>query len=137
LLEVDDWKEETRRDLIRADRSLATLTESVSGEPGPEQLRALWEAYLLVEKSVTFIKLELDEENPGRFVNPKVYAVPDERQATVIALKFLRRAETSFGKGDLMGSLGPLREARNYLRVLLKEKRRLRIKKARAASKPT
>lgn len=89
----------------------------------------------MVEKSVAFIKLELDEENPGKFVNPKAYLVPDERQAMGIALRFLREAERSFKEGDLLSSLRSLRESRNYLRVLIREKRRVKVRKARAASK--
>jgi len=90
-------------------------------------------AYLLVEKSVAFIKFDLDEENPGRFIRLKAYAVPDERQALQFALKNLRKGTSDFALGDFVQALKNLRECRNYLRALLREKRLARARKARTA----
>ena len=121
-----DWRVETRRDLERAATQLDSLAGSVSGMLTREQVHMLWLSYLLVEKSVAFIKIELEEENPGRFISSKPYSVPDERQAVGFALKHLRTATESFDAGGLGWSLKELREARNYLRVLLKNVRRQR-----------
>lgn len=90
----------------------------------------IWRAYLDIEKSVAFIRVEIDEENPGRFVKLKHYSVPDERQALQFALRNLRKGLESFRLGDYLRSLSELREARNYLRALLRAKRRSRTKKA-------
>lgn len=126
------WQDETKDDLKHARGNLESLVSSIAGELTVEQLRGLWQAYLLVEKSVVFIKVELDEENPGRFINSKHYAVPDERQAVGFALRNLREAIERFDAGQLAASLKALREARNYLRTLLKLKRRERLRKVGA-----
>ena len=89
-------------------------------------------AYLEVEKSVAFNKFDLDEENPGRFIRLRNYAVPDERQALQFALKNLRKGAESFSLGDFRQALKELRESRNYLRALLREKRLKRARRARA-----
>jgi hypothetical protein len=128
---VNDWKEETLADLDEAESSLTKVAALVSGEPTGEQMNSIWLAYLKLEKSVVFIKVELDEENPGKFVNSSFYKVPDERQALMFAVHSLRRAKHRFAVSDLRGSLGDLRESRNYLRVLLKEKKRIKLKSAR------
>lgn len=126
------WQDETKNDLKHARDNLESLASSIAGELTVEQLRALWQAYLLVEKSVVFIKVELGEENPGRFINSKHYAVPDERQAVGFALRNLRDSIERFEAGQLAASLKVLREARNYLRTLLKRKRREGLRKVRA-----
>jgi hypothetical protein len=130
---VEDWKEETAADLRDAKSKLAPLLTSLSGEPTDEQLGSIWRAYVDVEKSVVFVRVELDEENPGRFVNVKAYRVPDERQAVSFALNHLREGARLFESGELARSLGELRESRNYLRVLLREKGLLRAKRIRAS----
>lgn len=112
---------------------MASLLENVSGEPSAEQLRSIWRAYLYVEKSIAFIKFELDEENPGVFVKLKPYDVPDERQALQFALRNMKKGAESFRLGDFRQALRELREGRNYLRALLREKRLLRSRKARSA----
>jgi hypothetical protein len=123
---VVDWKEETASDLEDATRRLDELTHSVSGEPSEGQLRSVWLAYLDVEKSIAFIKAELSEENPGRFIGLKAYLVPDERQALRFGLNYLKKGSENFALGDLEEALKGLRESRNYLRALLREKRKLR-----------
>jgi hypothetical protein len=130
---VEDWKEETVADLRDAESKLAPLLTSLSGEPTDEQLASIWRAYVDVEKSVVFVRVELDEENPGRFVNVKAYRVPDERQAVSFALSHLREGTRLFESGELARSLGELRESRNYLRVLLREKGLLRARRIRAS----
>jgi hypothetical protein len=125
-----DWRRETGADLGQALANLSSLASTVSGELSREQARTLWLSYLLVEKSVAFVKLELDEENPGRFIDQKRYSVPDERQAIGFAMKHLQEAIDRFGANDLVSSLKELRESRNYLRVLLKSVRRHRTKRA-------
>lgn len=129
---MGDWRDETRADLEDAESRLVDLSTSISGELTSGQLTSLWRSYLDLEKSVVFIKLELDEENPGRFIGAKAYRVPDERQAVTFALAKLRKGRSSFEAGSLEYSLRDLREARNYLRVLLIDKRKLRAKSARA-----
>jgi hypothetical protein len=133
---VEDWKEETAADLRDAKSRLAPLLVSLSGDPTDEQLESIWRAYVDVEKSVVFVRVELDEENPGRFVNAKAYKVPDERQAVSFALNHLGEGARLFESGELARSLAELRESRNYLRVLLREKgllRARRIKTSRSA----
>ncbi len=130
---VSEWRSETTSDLADAMRRLASLLDNVSGEPSAEQLRSIWRAYLDVEKSIAFIKFELDEENPGVFVKLKPYAIPDERQALQFALRNLRKGADSFRLGEFRQALKELREGRNYLRALLREKRLQRTRKARSA----
>ncbi|HLQ06593.1 MAG TPA: hypothetical protein VK126_02430 [Nitrososphaerales archaeon] len=130
---VSEWRSETTSDLADARRRLESLLDNVSGEPSAEQLRSIWRAYLDVEKSIAFIKFELDEENPGVFVKLKPYAIPDERQALQFALRNLRKGADSFRLGEFRQALKELREGRNYLRALLREKRLQRTRKARSA----
>lgn len=126
--EGGDWKERTTEDLKKAQADLESLGPSISGALSREQARTLWLSYLLVEKSVAFVKIELEDENPGRFIEPKRYTVPDERQAVAFSAGHLREAILRFNAGDLAASLIELRESRNYLRVLLKRVRRQRLK---------
>ena len=126
------WSEETAADLTDAARIIESVIGSLAGEPSDDQIRSVWSAYAKVEKSVAFIKFDLDEENPGRFVRLRNYVVPDERQALQFALKNLRRGADAFYLGDFYQSLKDLREARNYLRALLREKRLRRARKARS-----
>jgi hypothetical protein len=128
---VQDWREEVASDLEEAEKRLQGLKDTVHGEPNDSQLNSIWRAYVSLEKSVFFIKVELDAENPGAFVNVKAFRVPDERQAMVFALGNLQKGAMSFRLGDLHRSLGELRAARNYLRVLLREKRRLKARRRR------
>lgn len=127
-----DWHHETRRDMERALDNLDSLAASVSGSLGREQIHALWQSYLFVEKSVAFVKIELDDENPGRFISQKPYTVPDERQAIGFARRHLKLAIDDFDAGGLGASLKELRESRNYLRVLLKRVRRQRLRDRKA-----
>lgn len=129
---VKDWRAESAADLNDAESTLIAVAASLVGEPTDDQMKSVWLAYLKLEKSVAFVKVELDEENPGRFVNAKVYRIPDERQAILFALRALRRGLQEFTSGELEGSLRDLRVSRNYLRVLLRGKRRSRLKGARA-----
>jgi hypothetical protein len=129
----DDWRSETAGDIESAQNLLASALSSLAGEPNEEQVGRIWTAYVLVEKSVGFIKVELEEENPGRFINTKVYSIPDERQAVGFALKSIRAASDAFRDGRLREALKALRDSRNYLRVLLRRKRLLRARRARAA----
>jgi len=130
---VSEWRAETASDLDNAAKRIESALLTLAGEPNAEQLRSVWMAYLLVEKSVAFIKFDLDEENPGRFIKLKPYAVPDERQALQFALKNLRKGASDFALGDFVQALKNLRESRNYLRALLREKRLARARKARSA----
>ena len=133
-LRLSDWRSETAADLKDAESRLVALESSLSGDPTEEQLSSIWRAFVDVEKSIAFIRVELDSENPGLFVNKKVYRVPDERQAVVFALGNLRRGAQSFVSGNLEISLRQLRESRNYLRVLIIEKRRPGGKRKGAAA---
>jgi hypothetical protein len=132
-LAVSEWRKETTEDLADAKLRLESLLDQVSGEPSAEQLRSVWRAYLEIEKSVAFIKFELDEENPGVFVKLKAYTVPDERQALQFSLRNLKKGTESFKVGDFKQALKELREGRNYLRALLRQKRLLRSRRARSA----
>jgi len=132
---LGDWRQETRADLKDAEVRLAAIEGTLSGEPDDAQMRSVWRAYLDVEKSVAFIKVELGSESPGVFVNKKVYRVPDERQAVSFALTALRRGSESFSSGDFETSLKQLKESRNYLRVLLMEKRRLLAKRSKVSDR--
>lgn len=130
---VEDWRQETAADLKDAERRIEELIPGVRGEPDTEQLRSIWRAYVDVEKSIAFIRVDMDEENPGRFISQKQYSVPDERQALQFSLKNLKKGSQSFTLGDFRQALKELRESRNYLRVLLKAKRLLKTKAAKAS----
>ena len=130
---MDDWRTETAADLEYARGKLRKTLDEISGEPTADQVHSIWTAYIRLEKSVVFVKLELELENPGVFVNPKPYKVPDERQAISFALRSLDGGIAKFSSGDLAGSLPELRDARNYIRVLLRDLRRRRLKRARSA----
>ena len=126
------WREETSSDLADAAKKIESVLRSLSGEPSDNQVLSVWSAYAEVEKSVAFIKFDLDEENPGRFIRLGNYVVPDERQALQFALKNLTKGTDAFHLGDFRESLRDLREARNYLRALLREKRLKRARRARS-----
>ena len=128
---MSEWRGETNADLDDAARRIESALEGIRGEPTEAQLKSVWMAYLEVEKSVAFIKFDLDEENPGRFVRLRSYTVPDERQALQFALKNLKKGADDFSLGDFRLALKELREARNYLRALLREKRLRRARTAR------
>ncbi len=130
---MSEWRRETTADLADASKRLESVLASLAGEPTDEELRSVWTAYVEVEKSVAFIKFDLDEENPGRFIRLKGYSVPDERQALQFALRALRKGSENFTLGDFTQSLRDLRESRNYLRALLREKRLKRARRARSA----
>lgn len=130
---VSEWRRETEGDLTEAIARIESALKSVSGEPSVEEIRSIWIAYMKVEKSIAFIRLDLDEENPGRFIKLKQYSVPDERQALQFALKSLKKGTNNFTLGDFRQSLKDLRDSRNYLRALLRDKRLRRARKARAS----
>ena len=130
---MSEWRAETASDLEDAVRRIEGALQGVAGEPTEEQVRSVWMAYVDVEKSIAFIKFDLDEENPGRFVKLRAYSVPDERQALQFALRSLKKGAANFGLGDFRLALKDLRESRNYLRALLREKRLARARKARGS----
>jgi hypothetical protein len=130
---VSEWRAETASDLEDAKEKIKTALKTLSGEPTKGELLSVWLAYIKVEKSVAFIKFDLDEENPGRFIRLKAYAVPDERQALQFALKSLSKGADYFALGDFRQAIRELRESRNYLRALLREKRLARARRARAS----
>jgi hypothetical protein len=128
---VSEWRAETAADLADATSRIESALESVAGEPSYEQVRSIWIAYVKVEKSIAFIRFDLDEENPGRFIRLKSYSVPDERQALQFSLRNLKKGADSFSLGDFRQALRELRESRNYLRALIREKRLRRARRAR------
>ena len=130
---MSEWRRETSADLADASMRIERMLRSVSGEPSTDEVRSVWTAYIEVEKSIAFIKFDMDEENPGRFIKLKTYVVPDERQALQFALKNMKKGAENFELGDFRLALKDLREARNYLRALLREQRLKRARKARAA----
>jgi len=130
---VSEWRDETAADIADAQKRIETLLGSMAGEPSGEQVGSVWMAYVKVEKSIAFIKFDLDEENPGRFIRLKSYSVPDERQALQFALRNLKKGAEDFTLGDFRQSLKYLRESRNYLRALLRAKRLKRARDARGA----
>ena len=131
---MSSWRQETSSDLAEAIRRIESAVRNISGEPSEEQMGMIWRAYVYVEKSIAFIKVELGEENPGRFLKAKPYSVPDERQALGFALKNLKKGTETFELGDFSRALVELRESRNYLRVLLREKRMQKTRNARKRS---
>ena len=126
-----EWREETASDLAEAGQRIEDALKTLSGEPKKAELLSIWLAYVKVEKSVAFIKFDLDEENPGRFIKLKPYDVPDERQALRFALKNLNKGSDDFRLGDFRQAIKELRESRNYLRALLRKKRLARARRAR------
>jgi hypothetical protein len=129
--DAEEWRTETASDLADAAKRIEEAVKTVTGEPSNEQIHSIWRAYIEVEKSIAFIRFDLDEENPGRFIRLKSYSVPDERQALQFALKKLSKGAYSFSLGDFLQALKELRESRNYLRALLRDKRLKRIHRAR------
>ena len=119
---MSSWKAETAADLEEANRRITEVVNLIRGEPSDLQLDSIWRAYLLLEKSVAFVKVELDAESPGRIVKIGAYTVPDERQALQFALRNMIKGSESFHLGNYAQTLKELREARNYLRVLLRRK---------------
>jgi hypothetical protein len=130
---MSGWRRETAGDLAAASDMLEGALKSLTGEPKKGELRSVWLAYVKIEKSVAFIKFDLDEENPGRFIKLKPYQIPDERQALQFALKSLKKGTDDFNLGDFSQALKNLREARNYLRALLRQKRLARARNARSS----
>lgn len=126
------WREETAADLAEATRAIEALVPGVSGDLTKGQKGLLWAAYLKVEKSVAFIRFDIDEENPGRFIKLRTYSTPDERQSLTFALKHLKKGRESFALGDFVQALKDLRESRNYLRALIREARLKETRKARS-----
>ena len=61
---VSEWRDETAADIADAQKRIEALLGSMAGEPSSEQVGSVWMAYVKVEKSVAFIKFDLDEENP-------------------------------------------------------------------------
>ncbi len=120
---MSGWKEETSAMLDDARGRIESAIGTISGEPTKAQLHSVWRAYVSLELSVAYIKLEIDEENPGRFIRARSYRVPDERQSLQFALKYLVKGAESYRVGDYGQALKELRESRNYLRVLLKDAR--------------
>lgn len=119
-MRVSDWKEETSDQLEDARVRIESAIRSISGDPTKAQLHSIWNAYVSLELSIVYIKVEIDEENPGRFIRAREYRVPDERQALRFALNNLVKGKESFRVGAYAQAVKELREARNYLRVLLK-----------------
>jgi hypothetical protein len=125
---MEDWSEEVAGDLGSARGLLEELLASLSGEPTADQVGALWQAYVLIEKSVFFTRVQLGSESPGAAVKASAYGVPDERQAVAFALSNLREGEAHLRAGQLEFALKRLRESRNYVRVLLRDKRRAKLR---------
>ena len=130
---VSGWRGETLSDLKDAEERLDRLISEISGETTEEQVRSMWRAYIEIEKSILFIRVEIGEENPGRFVKFRKYFVPDERQALQFALRNLKKGSQGFILGDFKGSLRDLRESRSYIRATLRAKRRFRARSTRAS----
>ena len=128
---MSEWRRETSADLADASKSIEAALNSLSGEPSAEQVRLIWGAYLRVEKSIAFVRFDLEEENPGRFIKLKAYSVPDERQALHFAQRSLKKGAENFELGDFRQALKDLRESRNYLRALLRAQRLKRVRRAR------
>ncbi|MDG6988926.1 MAG: hypothetical protein JRN21_06325 [Nitrososphaerota archaeon] len=128
---MSEWRAETAGDLGEAKAALESVARSLSGEATAAQVRSVWAAYARIEKSIAFIRLEIEEENPGRFIPLGRYAVPDERQAMQFALKSLSKGADSFTLGDFRLALRDLRDARNYLRAFLRRERLKRVRKGR------
>ena len=122
--DVDGWRSKTEGELAEAATSLLALEKEVGGPLTDSQMNRLWRCYLSVEKSVVFVKLELDEDQElGHLVNKKAYVVPDERQAIRFAAESLNSGLSFFRTGELEEALKRLRESRNYLRMLLRRTR--------------
>jgi len=129
---VTDWRQEVEAELDSALRRLTALAPEVKGNLTAEQAREVWGCYLLVEKGVAFIKLELDDGGAGRFVEKKSYSVPDDRQAISLAATALRAGAAEFAAGRMPSGLRSIRDARNHLRMLL---RRTRLSSRRPAAR--
>lgn len=120
---MSGWLVEAEAELDGAQLRLNSLAAEVRAKPSEVQARGIWRCYLSIEKIVAFVKLELDEESPGRFVDKKTYAVPDEGQALAFAARSLGVGTAALKAGNLHEGLKALRESRNYLRMLLRKER--------------
>ena len=131
---MSEWRAETADDLSTAAKRIELALAGPPLKMTADQVRLVWLAYIGVEKSIAFIRFDIDEENPGRFIRLKNYEVPDERQSLSFALRYLKKGTDEFSLGDFTRALKELRESRNYLRALLRKKRLERARKARGAS---
>jgi len=131
---VSGWRAEITGDLSTAANRIESALTAPLGMMTADQIRLVWLAYIGVEKSVAFIRFDIGEENPGRFIRLRSYEVPDERQALSFALRYLKKGTEEFALGDFHRALKELRESRNYLRALLRRKRLERARNARGAS---
>ncbi len=125
--------EEISDDLKGAEILLKSLVGTGSGD-GPPEEKKVWLVYLTVEKSVALLKLYLSVESPGLFVTLK--SSPKEWAG------LLARASQALGdgrrlleEGKLEEALETLRTSRNCLRVVLRDRRKLRLRAVRAANR--
>ena len=130
---MEDELEEILEDLKRAEILLKSLVGTASRDGSPEE-KKVWLVYLTVEKSVALLKLHLSVESPGLFVT--IRSGPKDWEG------LLARASQSLGdgrrlleEGKLEDALETLRTSRNCLRVVLRDRRKLRLRAVRAANR--
>ena len=130
---MEDELEEISDDLKGAETLLKSLVESGSAE-GPPEEKKVWLVYLRVEKSVALLKLYLSIESPGLFVTIK--GGPKEWVGLLArASKALADGRRLLEEGRLEDALVTLRTSRNCPRVVLRERRKFRLRTARAANR--
>ena len=121
--------------LLELNDAIAGIT-SVLNPPGDgmsavDKEQEIWRAYLMLEKNVALMRLELGVENPGEFIKdesksrePSRY-LRDALSALAGGIRLLDGGESARGWREL-------RLARNDLRFYLREVRRLRLRTARS-----
>jgi len=130
---VQDELEEISDDLKRAEILLKSLVGAGSGD-GPPEEKKVWLVYLPVEKSVALLKLYLSIESPGLFVTIK--SAPKDWAALLArASQALAEGRRLLEGGRLEEALETLRSSRNSLRVVLRDRRKLRLRAVRAANR--
>ena len=130
---MDDELEEISDDLKGAEILLKSLVGKGSGD-GAHEEKKVWLAYLTVEKSVALLKLYLSIESPGLFVTIK--SGPKEWAGLLArASQALADGRRLLEEGRLEEALETLRSSRNCLRVVLRDRRKIRLRAARAANR--
>jgi len=116
---VDDELEEISDDLKGAEILLKSLVGKGSGD-GAHEEKKVWLVYLTVEKSVALLKLYLSIEWAGLLARAS-QALADGRRL--------------LEEGRSEEALETLRSSRNCLRVVLRDRRKIRLRAARAANR--
>jgi hypothetical protein len=127
---VQDGKAKTIQELGDASSAITSVLNPSAATSDAEKEQKIWEAYLILEKNVALLKLELAVERPGEFVKDELKSANTE-QYLEDALSGLGAGITFLEAGNSGDAWGKLRTARNDLRFYLRETRKSRLKSVR------